>query len=200
MELQIRNALHAETGRSPSLLKSDWPFCGLMRSERPVSSELLSTLIREVRGQRVMLDRDLAELYGVETRVLNQAVSRNSERFPEDFVFRLTSAEWSRLRSQFVISKTRGGRRHCPRAFTEQGVAMLSSVLRSRRAVQTNIAIMRTFVQLRRILAADADLARKLAALERKYDRRFKVVFDAIRQLMTPTARSRRKIGYQTDD
>ena len=147
-----------------------------------------------------MLDSDLAELYGVPTKVFNQAVIRNKERFPEDFMFQLSSGEWSDLRSQIVTSKSHGGRRYRPRAFTEQGVAMLSSVLRSKRAIQVNIAIMRTFVTLRQMLATHKDLARELAQLEGKYDRKFRAVFDAIRQLMTPPDESRRQIGYRTDD
>ncbi len=138
-----------------------------------------------LRGEDVLLDRDLAELYGVETRALLQAVRRNRERFPEDFAFQLTRNEFRDLRSQFVISSW-GGRRSLPFAFTEQGVAMLSSVLRSERAVTVNVEIMRAFVRLRRLLATHADLARKLADLERKYDAQFKVIFDAIRALMEP--------------
>jgi hypothetical protein len=138
-----------------------------------------------LRGENVLLDRDLAELYGVETRALLQAVRRNRERFPDDFAFQLTRNEYRDLRSQFVISSW-GGRRSLPFAFTEQGVAMLSSVLRSERAVSVNVEIMRAFVRLRRLLASHADLARKLADLERKYDAQFKAVFDAIRALMEP--------------
>ncbi len=132
------------------------------------------------------MDSDLAVLYGVESRALIQAVSRNKDRFPPDFMFQLNKQEVVRLRSQFVISNGRGGRRYAPYAFTEQGVAMLSSVLRSKRAVLANVEIMRAFVRLRAILAGNAELARKLASLERKYDSQFKVVFDAIRELMTP--------------
>lgn len=144
-----------------------------------------------------MLDSDLAELYGVRTEVLNQAVKRNRRRFPEDFMFQLARREAEFLRSQIVISKLgRGGRRYLPYAFTEQGVAMLSGVLQSERAVQVNIAIMRAFVRLRRILAAHKGLARKLEELERRYDAQFKAVFDAIRQLMAPPEKSRRRIGF----
>ncbi|PYL51797.1 MAG: DNA-binding protein [Verrucomicrobia bacterium] len=150
-----------------------------------------------IRGQKVMLDADLAELYGVPTKSLNLAVKRNAERFPEDFMFQLTGDEAAGLRFHFETSKTaRGGRRYRPYAFTEQGVAMLSSVLRSLRAVQVNIAIMRTFVRLREMLLSHADLARKLAALENKYDAPFKVVFDAIRELMQPSTPPRREIGF----
>jgi phage regulator Rha-like protein len=144
-----------------------------------------------------MLSTDLAELYGVEPRALVQAVKRNIERFPEDFMFQLNEEEFSDLKSQFVTSSWGGIRRAAPYAFTEQGVAMLSSVLRSKRAVQVNVEIMRTFVRLRRMLASHEDLARKLDALEKKYDAQFKAVFDAIRQLMTPPAPKRRQIGFR---
>ena len=151
-----------------------------------------------VRGQRVILDRDLAELYRVETRTLKQAVRRNAARFPEDFMFVLTAKEFKNWRSQFVISNSdRMGLRHAPMVFTEQGVAMLSSVLNSERAIRVNIAIMRAFVQLRQILASSEDLARKLGELEKKYDSQFKVVFDAIRQLMTPPEPPRKEIGFK---
>jgi hypothetical protein len=150
-----------------------------------------------VRGQKVMLDADLAALYRVPTKSLNLAVKRNRDRFPEDFMFQLTDDEVAGLRFHFETSKRgRGGRRYLPYAFTEQGVAMLSSVLRSSRAVQVNIAIMRTFVRLREMLLSNADLARKLADLENKYDAQFKVVFDAIRELMLPPDPPRRKIGF----
>ena len=150
-----------------------------------------------VRGQKVMLDADLAELYRVPTKSLNLAVKRNADRFPEDFMFQLTDDDVAGLRFHFETSKRgRGGRRYLPYAFTEQGVAMLSSVLRSSRAVQVNIAIMRTFVRLREMLLSNAELARKLAALENKYDAQFKVVFDAIRELMLPPDPPRRKIGF----
>ena len=151
-----------------------------------------------------MLDRDLAELYGVTTAALNQAVKRNAGRFPEDFMFQLSKEEFEKWISQIVISNPRlkMGARRRPLAFTEQGVAMLSSVLRSKRAAQVNIAIMRTFVQLRRLLATNEILARKLTDLEAKYDDKFRVVFDAIRQLMTPPTvdQNRRQIGFTTDD
>ena len=147
-----------------------------------------------------MLDSALARLYGVEVRVLNQAVRRNLESFPDDFMLQLTAAEVDSLRSQFVILKTGRGAhtKYLPYAFTEQGVAMLSSVLRSRRAVQVNIEIMRAFVRLREILSANADLARKLDALERRYDAQFRVVFDAIRELMAPSPTKPRPIGFVT--
>ena len=148
-----------------------------------------------LREQKVMLDRDLAQLYGVETRALNQAVKRNKDRFPADFMFQLTRVEIRNL-SQFVISSPRS--KHAPRmyAFTEQGIAMLSGVLNSPRAVRANIAIMRAFVHLRRLLATHEDLARKLADLEKKYDEQFQVVFDAIRQLMTPPDPPKKQIGF----
>jgi hypothetical protein len=155
-----------------------------------------------LRGQKVMLDRDLADLYEVDAKVLNQAVKRNLDRFPEDFMFQLTAEESARLRSQIVTLKTGRGqhRKYLPYAFTEQGVAMLSSVLRSKRAVMVNIEIMRAFVRLRQILGAHGDLARKLAALERKYDSQFKAVFDAIRELMTPPPAKKRPIGFGSWD
>ena len=155
-----------------------------------VPIEMIEGKILLIRSQKVMLDRDLARLYGVETRALNQAVRRNIDRFPKDFMFRLTREEIMRI-SQFVISSAHPGVRTLKfsknvMAFTEHGVAMLSSVLNSPRAVQVNIQIMRTFAKLREIMSQHKDLARKLEALERKYDAQFKVVFDAIRQLMAP--------------
>jgi hypothetical protein len=153
--------------------------------------------IRSIRGLRVILDSDLARLYGVEVRALLQAVKRNADRFPVDFMFVLSKQEIARLRSQIVISNRRGGRRYTPYAFTEQGVAMLSSVLRSKRAILVNVEIMRAFVVLRRLLATNAELSRKLAELEAKYDRQFKVVFDAIRDLMAaPEGTTGRRIGF----
>lgn len=144
----------------------------------------------------MILDEDLAQLYEVETKVLVQAVKRNLDRFPADFMFQLTQNEFDLLRSQSVTSSW-GGRRYPPYAFTEQGVAMLSSVLRSERAVQVNIAIMRAFVQLRQIISSHADLARKLSALENKYDTQFKVVFEAIRELMiSPKPTKKKPIGF----
>lgn len=165
-----------------------------------VPVERIERAILLIRGHKVMLDVDLAALYEVETRVLVQAVKRNLDRFPEDFMFQLTKEEFEILRSQSVTSSQWGGRRYPPYAFTEQGVAMLSSVLRSKRAVQVNIEIMRAFVRLRRMLASHKGLARKLDALERKYDAQFKVVFDAIRQLMAPPEPKHRRIGFRTED
>ena len=145
-----------------------------------------------------MLDKDLSSLYQVGTRDLNKAVSRNLERFPEDFMFQLTSDELKNLMFHFGTSSW-GGTRKSPRVFTEQGVAMLSSVLKSKRAVRVNIEIMRTFVRLRQILISHADLARKLATLEKRYDTQFKAVFDAIRQLMMPPEQPKRRIGFCRD-
>jgi hypothetical protein len=147
-----------------------------------------------------MLDTDLALLYGVEVRILNQAVSRNRQRFPTDFMFHLDLREAAILRSQSVISSRHGGRRYRSHAFTEQGVAMLSSVLRSPRAILVNIEIIRAFVRLRRMLDSNRELARRLTALEQKYDGRFTMVFDAIRQLMAPPAKPRRHIGFRSPE
>jgi hypothetical protein len=165
-----------------------------------VSVDRIQSIIYLLRGQKVLLDRDLAALYGVETRVLNQAVRRNKARFPADFLFVLTRAEIRNI-SQFVISSHIKHARNVF-AFTEQGVAMLSSVLNSPRAIQVNIEIMRAFVRLRQLLSTNAELARQLSALEKKYDRKFKIVFDAIRELMTERApagaTARREIGFHT--
>jgi hypothetical protein len=190
--------------------------------------ENLARFVFFIRSEKVMLDSDLARLYGVEARALNQAVARNRKRFPADFMFQLTPREYESLRSQTVISKERGstddvsqfvmsslgrrherlrsqivtsktgrgGRRYRPYAFTEQGVAMLSSVLRSSRAVEVNIAIMRTFVQLRRLMDTNRDLARKIEALEKKYDERFALVFDAIKELIAPPEPPKKQIGF----
>jgi len=155
-----------------------------------------------IRGRKVMLSMDLAELYEVEPRILIQAVKRNAERFPPDFMFQLTLQEFTNLKSQFVISSW-GGRRALPYAFTEQGVAMLSGVLNSPRAIRVNIEIMRAFVKLREVLSASKELAHKLAQLEKKlekHDSEITLIFDAIRKLMTPPAKSRRKIGFDGKD
>ena len=149
-----------------------------------------------IRGHKVMLSIDLAELYNVETKVLTQAVKRNIERFPSDFMFQLTYREFTNLKSQIVTSSWGGIRRAMPYAFTEQGVAMLSGILNSPRAIRVNIEIMRAFVRLRQMLISNVELARKLNALEKKYDAQFKVVFDAIRKLMMPPDKPRRRIGY----
>jgi len=164
-----------------------------------VPIEVIEEKIFLIRGDKVMLDSDLAKLYGVETKVLLQVVKRNIDRFPPDFMFQLTNQELAILRSQFVTSSQWGGRRYPPYAFSEQGVAMLSSVLRSPQAVQVNIEIMRTFVRLRRILASHADLAHKLEALEKKYDIQFRSVFDAIRQLMAPPVKGEKQIGFRVE-
>jgi hypothetical protein len=153
-----------------------------------------------IRGHKVMLDADLAELYGVLTGNLNKAISRNRDRFPEDFMFQLSGDEFKNLRFQFGTSSSWGGRRYPPYAFTEQGVAMLSSVLKSKRAVQVNIAIMRAFVRLREMLATHKDLARKLDEMEKKYDGQLKIVFDAICKLMQPpSAPPKRRIGFDLE-
>ncbi len=162
-----------------------------------VPQERITGAIILLRGQKVLLDADLAGLYGVETGALTRAVRRNIERFPDDFMFQLTKEEFTDLKSHFGISSQWGGRRYRPYAFTEQGVAMLSSVLRSERAVSVNIEIMRAFVRLREMLTSHKALAKKLANLERKYDTQFKVVFDAIRELMTPPeTKKKRPIGF----
>jgi len=156
-----------------------------MSSTNLIADEKIEKAIYLIRGEKVMLDRDLASLYEVETGALNRAVKRNLQRFPQDFMFQLTKEESDFLRCQFGISKGgRGGRRFLPYVFTEQGVAMLSSVLNSERAVLVNIEIMRVFVKLRQLLASNAELSRRLNELESKYDKQFRVVFDAIRQLM----------------
>ena len=167
-----------------------------------VPSERIEKRILLLRGQKVMLSADLAALYEVEPRALIQAVKRNSERFPADFMFQLTAREAlslraSRSRSQIVILKRGQNIKYLPYAFTEQGVAMLSTVLKSKRAVQVNIEIMRAFVRLREIIASNKNLAKRLDALEKKYDSQFKVVFDAIRELMTPVPPTPRRIGFR---
>jgi ORF6N domain len=165
-----------------------------------IPAERIERAILQFRGERVMLDSDLAGLYGVETRVLVQAVKRNRDRFPPDFAFQLTAQELMNLRSQIVISKSAGagGRRYSPWVFTEQGVAMLSSVLHSDRAIRVNLEIMRAFVRLRQLLSNNAELAKRLDELERNYDKQFAVVFDAIRQLMKPPAKPQTEMGYHT--
>ena len=166
-----------------------------------VPVERIQKLVLLIRGQKVLLDADLAALYGVTTGRLNEQVKRNLERFPLDFMFQLTDEESVVLRSQFAISnRGRGGRRYHPYVFTEHGVAMLSSVLNSPRAIQVNIEIMRTFARLREMLASHRVLAQKLAKLENKYDAQFKVVFDAIRQLMAPPSKPARRIGFGGDE
>jgi hypothetical protein len=157
--------------------------------------EVIENKIYLVRGHKVMLDSDLAELYGVPTKRLNEQVRRNEKRFPDDFMFQLSDEETESLRSQNATSK-RGGRRYLPYAFTEQGVAMLSTALNSDRAIEVNIQIMRTFVKLREMIASHKDLAQRLDELEKKYDKQFSIVFEAIRQLMAPPEPKRKKIGF----
>ena len=173
---------------------------GEVQSAIPI--EKIESRIYEIRGQRILLDHDLAELYGVQTKALKQAVSRNIERFPSDFMFILTYQEFANLRSQIVTSSSRqwGGTRYKPMAFTEQGVAMLSSVLNSARAIEVNIAIMRAFVQLRKMIASNEELARKLDELEEKYDEQFRIVFDAIRALIEHDEKPPKKIGFEVSE
>ena len=163
-----------------------------------IPAERIEQAILLIRGHKVLLDSDLALLYGVTIKRLNEQVRRNNKRFPADFMFRLTHEENNSLRSHFAtLTRGRGQhRKYLPYAFTEQGVAMLSSALNSDRAVQVNIEIMRTFVRLRQILATHEGLARKLNALEKKYDAQFRVVFDAIRQLMAPSEKKGKRIGF----
>ena len=161
-----------------------------------IPKERIEQHICLLRSEKVMLSTHLARLYQVAPRALVQAVKRNADRFPKDFMFQLTSEEFRNLKSQIVTSSWGGLRRATPYAFTEQGVAMLSSVLRSRRALRVNIEIMRTFVHLRRLLASNEQLAQKLALLEKKYDAQFKVVFDPIRELMKPPEPKHRPIGF----
>jgi hypothetical protein len=183
-----------------------------------LSPSAIAPKVHWIRHEKVILDFDLAALYGVEARALNQAVKRNAARFPDDFMFQLTPAEadevrrlvsqsvtpvpgvWSNSSQTVMSSGKHRGRSYLPYAFTEQGVAMLSSVLRSPRAVQVNIAIMRTFVQLRRLMDSNRDLARRIDSLEKKYDEQFRVVFDAIKRLVAEDkvrkSRPRREIGF----
>ena len=167
-----------------------------IETSNAIPPERIERRILLVRGHKVMLDAHLAELYEIETKMLTRAVRRNLERFPADFMFQLTAEESLDLRCQFGTSSSWGGRRYRPYAFTEQGVAMLSSVLRSPRAVQVNIAIMRAFVKLRAMLATNHELARRLDDLESRYDEQFRVVFDAIRELMRPPGKPRSRIGF----
>lgn len=163
-----------------------------------ISIDRIDQAILLIRRHRVMLDTDLAKLYGVSTKVLNQAVRRNATRFPADFMFQLKPEETTALRSQIVTSKGRGGRQYRPYVFTEQGVAMLSSVLHSERAIQVNIAIMRAFVQLREMIGSNKGLARRLNDLEKKYDSQFRVIFEAIRELMAEPESKVKRIGFKT--
>lgn len=161
-----------------------------------ILTERIERSILLLRGQKVMLDSDLAELYGVETKVLNRAVKRNIGRFPEDFMFQLTKEEYDSLRFQFGTLKRGQHPKYLPHVFTQEGVAMLSSVLSSEKAIEVNILIMRAFVKLREMIASNKGLAKRLDELEKKYDTQFKIVFDAIRQLMTPPEPKKKKIGF----
>ena len=166
-----------------------------------VPQERIEQSILLIRGHKVMIDADLALLYDVPAKNLNRAVSRNRERFPPDFMFQLTAVEFENLRFHFGTSRSWGGRRYLPYAFTQEGVAMLSSVLRSKRAIAVNIEIVRVFTRLRKLLSSHVDLLRRLDDLEKKYDKQFQIVFDAIRQLMTPPQDPpKRRIGYQTEE
>lgn len=175
----------------------------LTASSLAASVQLIERRIYLIRGQKVMIDEDLAELYGVPTKHLNQGVARNNKRFPKDFMFRLTKEEAESLRSQFVTSNTgHGGRRHLPYVFTEQGVAMLSSVLNSEQAIEVNIAIMRAFVRLRQMLETNEGLNRKFAAVISKlstHDKYFRVVFDELKKLTDKPGSSGRQIGFKPD-
>ncbi|WP_045218581.1 ORF6N domain-containing protein [Desulfonatronum thioautotrophicum] len=164
-----------------------------------VPVESITGKILVLRGMKVMLDRDLADLYGVETKLLKRQVRRNSDRFPDDFMFELTPEEVSNLRCHFGTSSW-GGVRYNPMAFTEQGVAMLSSVLNSKRAIQVNIQIMRAFTRLRQMLATHEDLRRKIEDMESKYDEQFRVVFEALRQLLAVEEKAERRIGFVRED
>src|SRR2546430_1515270 len=169
-----------------------------MKNSSLIPVERIEKAIYLMRDEKVMLDRDLAALYGVGTKVLKQAVRRNLDRFPADFMFVLNESEFKDWRSQFVTSKTdRMGLRYSPMSFTEHGILMLSSVLNSERAIQVNIEIMRSFIRLRTILASNKELSRRLDHLESKYDGQFKVVFNAIRQLMAPRPSHRKQIGFR---
>ena len=161
------------------------------------SIEKIENKIFQIRGKRVMLDSDLAVLYGVKTKRLNEQVTRNKKRFPEDFMFQLTEEEAISLRSHFATSK-RGGRRYLPYVFTQEGVAMLSSVLNSERAIMVNIQIMRAFVNLRRIALTYVGLRRKIEAMEKKYDGHFRIVFKTIKKLLEPPPAKKRRIGFYT--
>jgi ORF6N domain len=198
----------AKIAQPPSTRAAHTALSWAKMATNPDSPTAIESRIHLLRGHRVMLDADLARLYGVEVRALNQAARRNSERFPSDFMFQLTWDETAALRSQTVILENAGVKpaaqgRHAKYrayAFTEQGVAMLSSVLKSRRAVQTNVEIMRAFVRLRRLIGHNRELARRLDALESKYYGQFRVVFDAIRELMAPPVPLRRRIGFVSGD
>jgi len=169
-------------------------------NEGGILQERIISKISVVRGKKVMLDSDLANLYEVPTKVLNQSVKRNIRRFPKDFMFRITKNEYAILRSQFVTLKQGRHRKYLPYVFTEQGVAMLSSVLNSERAIEVNIAIMKTFVKLREMLSTHEELKEKIEQMESRYDYQFKVVFDAIKQLLEPEEKPKRRIGFHHQD
>ncbi len=158
--------------------------------------EIIEKKIFFLQGKKVMLDSDLAELYGVETKQLKRAVRRNIERFPKDFMFVLTKKEFNNLRCHFGTSSW-GGTRYLPMAFTEQGVAMLSSILKSKRAIEVNIQIMRTFLKLRELISSHKDILSKIEEMEKKYDYQFQIVFEAIRQMMIPQKKVKREIGFK---
>jgi len=164
-----------------------------------ISVEIIENKIYLIRGKKVMLDKNLASLYGVETKVLLQSVKRNLERFPDEFMFQLNKQEYNILRSQIVTSSW-GGRRYLPHAFTEQGVAMLSSVLKSKRAIQVNILIMKTFVKLRELIASHKDILYKIEEMQKKYDGQFQLVFEAIKSLMKQPEQKPKKIGFLRED
>ena len=171
-----------------------------MKKQDIIPIERIFQKIYIIRSQKVMLSPDLSKLYQVEVRALVQAVKRNIERFPEDFMFQLTKEEYNNLKSQFVISSWGGARRARPYAFTEQGVAMLSSVLHSKKAIQVNILIMRAFVKLHKMIASHKELAKKLGNLEKKYDKQFKIVFEALYKMMKPEDKSKHQIGFKVNN
>ena len=163
--------------------------------ENIIPVEIIESKIYYIRRRKVMHDRDLAELYGVETKYLKQQVNRNIERFPDDFMFQLNKKEFDNLRSQIATSSW-GGTRYLPYGFTEVGVVMLSSVLRSEQAIKVNIQIMRAFTKLREMVITHKDLKRKIEEMEKKYDAQFKIVFDAIRKLISPPQKPKKSIGF----
>lgn len=168
-----------------------------MNNESLIPIERIERKIYVIRGERVMLDSDLAEIYGVETKMFNRAVKRNLKRFPEDFMFQLTAEEDESLRFQIGTSKkSRGGRRYLPYVFTEHGALMAANILNSERAVEASVQVIRAFVKLRQILLSNAELARKVDEIEKKYDANFKIVFDAIRKLMMPPDKPKQAIGF----
>jgi phage regulator Rha-like protein len=175
-----------------------WRLGATMTTVAPIES--IVSKIYFIRSEKVILDLDLAELYGVETKQLKRAVRRNIDRFPSDFMFELTKEEYNSLRYQIGTLKRGEHSKYLPMAFTEQGVAMLSSVLKSKSAIKVNIAIMRAFVELRKMISSHADLKRKLVALEKKYDQQFKIVFEAIRALMSPPEKPRKRIGFEVKE